>query len=1854
MSRELDERVVAMYFDNRNFEKNAQQTIRTLDELKASADMKGVEKGMEMFGQIGEKLNLEKVSKSAQKLKTALSGIGSVVKTAFNAGPIDNMFRAFENFKNNYFNKMLGFDLANKLVSNIENTLRSLTITPITAGYGQYEQSMDSIKTIMSSTGESLDTVKAKLGELTTYANQTIYSLSDMTSNIGKFTNNGVALDKATNAMIGLANATASAGQGAAQASMAMYNVAQAIGVGKMTTIDWKSLENANIATKELKQTFIETAAAAGTLERKVVDGEVQYWTKAEKGSKAMQVTYENFRETLSKDWLTKEAMIGTFGIFSNQLTEAEIAALGFSAEEAARLKKIGEEAQKAATEVRTFHKMMDALKEGVQSTWATSFEYIFGDLVEGTNLWTELNGKIEAVLNRGADERNNILMQWRGMMRDENGALKRIEDVYNARKTMLEREFAEGLITRKQYEIEMLKLEDELGNRALWIDYREMAVGTFMDLFDIIVRVGGAIKSAGTEVFGAFDANALKRITRSIRDFVDGVKAWLDEVDENGTSRIEKIRKAFVGFFSVLKAGYVVFRSVMEVAWKLIQPVIDPLLNLLAKIGDFLNLGSAKTLGDVIKTLAKRFGELWDKIGKLGWSGVLAKMGEWISDLWTKIKEGIAQWLNDNGLGGVVDWFVQLGDSLKEIWDWIKGTWETTGLGPFFRSVWESITNLFKEDDQGEIPIVKFFNSIWTGLQSAWQGIKDTWEQLGISKFFEDIWNSVSGIFKQKAVWHEAEEMVAGGNKKLRITGGYYTYEDAPIVKFFKGIWESLTSTWTSITNWFNDTGITKFFTDVWEWVKGLFTAVDDGEKGKTEAPIVKFFNNIWEGVTSAFAWIQEQWESSGISEFFQGIWDSVTGVFKQKKVWHEAEKGLVKPGQKMWVQDEGHWETVDSPIVSFFKNMYQGLLEIWEKIKTWFTNNVGPIFSDVWTWITTQFKSTTDENGKAQDAPIVKFFKDVLKFLTDAWGDIVGWSGWSAVGKFFTDIWGWITGLFQNDEASTGGANPADSVKQMTEVAKTLTEVNEVSSEIVDEGKTAQKNQSWLEKIGGFFSSIFTSISEAVTSIGADPTFSRALEDITKLVEIIFKTFSDIVDWLHRLVFNTYTNENQGQRALDILYLIFGIVGVVLTKIAEARKLTKLATIAEASSGMNNIGIQILAIAGAIGIIAFAIEKLGAVPLGQLVQGESAVIVVGVIVGILMGLIAKIKQASSLTAKEPEKAWERVVGKLISFAGMAGMLWIVMENIPTLIDALSKAKAAEGVNGDDLLKSFEGILLLVGGAMLALAVVSRIMPNGIDPVATIKTVASVMAAILIAGTVLLGSGALLDLLADAGDIKKSMAMVSEFLEGLGDAINALFRGLIGVSHAEGLQDQQAEKNLERSKDLMGYLSEISGKFDESQLTGISQMMSTITDLTKMAEGVDSSNLVQFSGAMDYLVTGLLRFSELFTGKYHFNESNELEYLEGFAERGSSKWNQIMDAIDMIKQFFGALAEGSVFTQTTPFNVSTWFENLAKGEYVETIITGMNNVIDSAGKLHDGSGIQFDGFAIVKRFYESVADVWNASRDNPDLPKFDGQPLVDAILDSLLVGDYAIKEAIKNMVQDGINLLGQESGSTAFDFSQLMGGLDWSNYFSMPDLTETMSQATGLTDSLVDGIEGKVEGASENISQGLKLKVSGIDLSDSDGDGVPDFIANIQTELDSLQETLDTDDAYALQIRPVFRLDDFGNEVSRLSDFIKNEVPLNMNADMFFGSDGIPIRDANIVDKLEEIRREITYNKESMMSELRLQTTTLGNSIYNLGNDIARMKVWIESKALVGAIVDDMDAALYEKGYAAGMTGVP
>jgi hypothetical protein len=63
-------------------------------------------------------------------------------------------------------------------------------------------------------------------------------------------------------AMKGIANEAALSGANANEASRAMYNLAQSISMGYVQYIDWKSIENANMATVGFKQQLLDMAVA--------------------------------------------------------------------------------------------------------------------------------------------------------------------------------------------------------------------------------------------------------------------------------------------------------------------------------------------------------------------------------------------------------------------------------------------------------------------------------------------------------------------------------------------------------------------------------------------------------------------------------------------------------------------------------------------------------------------------------------------------------------------------------------------------------------------------------------------------------------------------------------------------------------------------------------------------------------------------------------------------------------------------------------------------------------------------------------------------------------------------------------------------------------------------------------------------------------------------------------------------------------------------------------------------------------------------------------------------------------------------------------------------------------------------------------------------------------------------------------------------------------------------------------------------------------------------------------------------------------------------------------------------------
>ena len=360
MSTTIDQKVVEMRFDNKQFESATRESMSTLDKLKQSLNLTGASKGLESINEAAKNNNM--------------SVLGSAVET------VHAKFSALE---------VMGMtalaNITNSAVNAGKRLAAAFTIDPIKTGFNEYELKMGSVQTIMSATGESLETVNKYLNELNTYSDKTIYSFSDMTQNIGKFTNAGVKLEDAVLAIKGISNEAAVSGANAQQASHAMYNFAQALSTGYVQLLDWKSINNASMDTVEFKNQLIQTAVALGTLTDNL-DGTYSTLT-----GKTMNATL-NWNDTLKEQWLTTDVLIKTLGNYADETTD------------------IGKKAFAAAQDVKTFSMMMDTLKEAAQSGWATTWELIFGDFEQGKTLWTSLSNFFGNIIDKTSDARNAFL----------------------------------------------------------------------------------------------------------------------------------------------------------------------------------------------------------------------------------------------------------------------------------------------------------------------------------------------------------------------------------------------------------------------------------------------------------------------------------------------------------------------------------------------------------------------------------------------------------------------------------------------------------------------------------------------------------------------------------------------------------------------------------------------------------------------------------------------------------------------------------------------------------------------------------------------------------------------------------------------------------------------------------------------------------------------------------------------------------------------------------------------------------------------------------------------------------------------------------------------------------------------------------------------------------------------------------------------------------------------------------------------------------------------------------------------------------------------------------------------------
>lgn len=435
MSTTIDERVVEMRFDHSDFKKNAGETVSLLEKLKNALNFSG-SSGLDELNKSARNVDLNPLTRSVEAVHQSF--------TAFEVAAITALV-----------------NITNRAVDAGVSLVKSLSIDQVTEGWDKYAQKTSSVQTIMaataqdfSNTGEQMAYVNEQLEKLNWFTDETSYNFVDMVSNIGKFTANNIALDDSVTAMQGIATWAALSGANATEASRAMYNLSQAVAVGSVKLIDWKSIENANMATAQFKETALETASSMGLL-KKTAKGVYQ---TIEKGT---EVSIANFNSALSEGWFTSEVLLATldkYGAFTNVLNEVSEAS-GFTATELLSwmdayrsagnntekvLKdmeaecrrsgitvrdlsefmdeltdstyELGEKAFRAAQEAKTFEEAINATKDAVSTGWMNTWEIVFGDYEQAKKIWTGLAEELYEVFASGAERRNELLKEALGL----------------------------------------------------------------------------------------------------------------------------------------------------------------------------------------------------------------------------------------------------------------------------------------------------------------------------------------------------------------------------------------------------------------------------------------------------------------------------------------------------------------------------------------------------------------------------------------------------------------------------------------------------------------------------------------------------------------------------------------------------------------------------------------------------------------------------------------------------------------------------------------------------------------------------------------------------------------------------------------------------------------------------------------------------------------------------------------------------------------------------------------------------------------------------------------------------------------------------------------------------------------------------------------------------------------------------------------------------------------------------------------------------------------------------------------------------------------------------------------------
>lgn len=607
MSKTVDERVVEMRFDNGQFEKNVSTTMSTLEKFKQKLNFRGVSKGFEEVGSAAQKVDMRGLGAGVESVSAKFSALQVMGVTAL-------------------------ANITNSAVNAGKRMASALTIDPITSGFQEYETQMNAVQTILANTqskGSTLDDVNKALDELNHYADLTIYNFTEMTRNIGTFTAAGIDLETSVSAIQGIANLAAVSGSTSQQASVAMYQLSQALAAGTVKLMDWNSVVNAGMGGEIFQEALKKTSKLLGTGAEKAIKAEGSFRESLRTGwltSEVLTETLKKFTTSGANEYVAEytglsvdavQAALDTAKAQHGEADAIEYAAKalanksGKNKDEIQQALQMARTAEDAATKVKTFSQLWDVMKEAAQSGWARTWQIIVGDFEEAKNLLTPLSDFFTNVIGKISDARNNLLEGAFGM--GFKSLAKKFDEISAPAKKAVE---TIGKVTDSVTDLSDIVKQVIRGNFGNGKERLDKLTAAGINYYRVQNKVNEALNNSyrhSDEKIAAQDkllglqektSDAAEKAGEATGKLTDEQKNFIKEL----ASMTEEQAKA-KGYTDEQIAA---LKELIDTAEKLGIPVEELIDNLDEINGRWLMINSFKNIGQGLLTIIKSIGAAW------------------------------------------------------------------------------------------------------------------------------------------------------------------------------------------------------------------------------------------------------------------------------------------------------------------------------------------------------------------------------------------------------------------------------------------------------------------------------------------------------------------------------------------------------------------------------------------------------------------------------------------------------------------------------------------------------------------------------------------------------------------------------------------------------------------------------------------------------------------------------------------------------------------------------------------------------------------------------------------------------------------------------------------------------------------------------------------------------------------------------------------------------------------------------------------------------------------------------------------------------------------------------------------